>query len=247
MPSFKWELFWQKIPPWTSPEPIWSFFFLFFYSNFDSNLMLSDSVLLLSSLLYSRVVKYHFFFVVFACFWCFWCNHSRMRKCKVCGKNRDTQERNLGPIQEKRSNLPPCCSRNSSNPDSSSQTKESWTSGPIFWRCWECSQHFLKNAGVQTDRGWCEPLCHWPQVNYQESGRECRRLAHNWLHQHAHPLALHSSWFSPDLESRREKWSFLQALVSECDMSIHRICQNYIRVVKFIKFSKMCKNNTKVY
>lgn len=129
MPSFKWELFWQQIPPWTSPESIWSFFFPQINSNFDSNLMLSDSVLLLSSLLYSRVVKYHFFFVVFACFWCFWCIHSRVRKCKVCGKNRDARERNLGPIREKLSNLLPCCSRNSSNPDSSSQTRES--PGPV--------------------------------------------------------------------------------------------------------------------
>lgn len=38
-------------------------------------------------------------------------------------------------------------------------------------------------------------VCRWPQVNYQESGRERWRLAQ---HEHANPL--HFSRFSPDLQ-----------------------------------------------
>lgn len=163
---------------------LFSHFIFQIYPKFHSNLMLSDSALLWSPPLYSRVVKYHFF----CCFFCLFLVQPQMRKSK----------RNWAIF----------CPAGPKTPPTQTQAarRESWTGGPIFWRRWECSQHFPENAGVQTDRSWCEPVCHWPQVNYQESGRERRRLAQNWLHRHANPLALHSSWFSPDLESRRERF-----------------------------------------
>lgn len=93
-----------------------------------------------------------------------------------------------GQTREKKKHLLPCWFPKLQYPDSASPAKEPWTSWPIFWRRWECSQHFRENTGVQTDRSWSQLVCHWPHVNYQESGREPWRLAHNWLHQHANPL-----------------------------------------------------------
>lgn len=118
-------------------------------------------------------------------------------------------------------------------PDPTIQAKEPWTGGPIFWRRWECSQHFRENTGVQTDRSWSQLVCRWPQVNYQESGRERWRLAHNWLHQHANPL--YFSRFSPDLQSGIEFGCVLD----------HFPDPSHLYMSKFYKLwsSQMSRNN----
>lgn len=165
--------------------------------------MLSDSALL-SSPPYSRVVKYHFFFAVFVCFWCFgykpgWEN---VRYVERIGTHKRENA-----IRSKR-NWTIFCPAGPQTPPTqaqSSQAKESWTGGPISWRRWECSQHFLENA-VSSDRPQLE-RAGLPLTTGKLSGVwERWRLAQNWLQRHASPLALHSSWFSPDWESRRESF-----------------------------------------
>lgn len=157
------------------------------YSNFDSNLMSFDSYP-------SPRGAVEWLNITFSCL-CLFLVQPRQSREESWSDPRET-ERSSALLVPK----PLQCSH------STSQAKESWTGGPSFWRCWECSQHFHKNTGVETDRSRSQLVCHWPQVNYQESGRERRRLAQNWLHQHANPLGLYFSWLSPDLESREQFW-----------------------------------------
>lgn len=72
-------------------------------------------------------------------------------------------------------------------------------------------------------------VCHWPQINYQESGREQMWPTPNWLHQHSLSVCLS---FFPSLFC----FSLSSALLSRC--SIHHCFVDLNMCLAHYKHSK---------